>query len=482
MYRERLWTMRQPAGFGQAESANLHFKRLLSQGQTWLSLAFDSPTRSGYDSDHPKAVGEVGKCGVAIDSLADMETLFSGIRLDEVSIAISAGSSAAILWAMVLAAAEKQGIDWGKLSGAIQDDILGEHLVPKTFMYPPRASMRIVTDILGFASRQAPRWDAIAISGYPMREAGSTAIQELAFTLRNGIEYIDAGVRAGLDVDDIAPRLSFFFGVHNDFFEEIAKLRAARRMWAHIMRERFHARNERSLLCRIHCRTSSASLTAQQPYNNVVRVTLQALAAVFGGTQSLHANSMDENLALPAEKSLAIALRTQQIIAYESGIPYTSDPLGGSYFLESLTNELESGAETYIKRIDAMGGMIPAIERGYPQREIQESASAFAKALESKEKIIVGFNEFTVEEPSSADQAVSDNEAHKNLCAKLKKLRAKRSRSEVGKSLSSLKRAAETNENLMPAIVSCVRSYATLGEISDALRAVFGEYQKPSLF
>ena len=482
MYRGRLWTMRQFAGFGTAEDTNLRFHYLLKHGQTGLSVAFDYPTLFGYDSDHPESYGEVGRCGVAIDSLADMETLFDGIRLDQVTTSMTTNAPAAVLWAMYLATAEKQGADWSQLSGTIQNDILKEYIAQKTFIYPPRPSMRLITDTMEFGTHHVPRWNTISISGYHIREAGATAIQELAFTLRDGIEYVDYGIRAGMQVDEFAPRLSFFFDVHNDFFEEIAKLRAARRIWARTMKERFGARDPRSLLCRIHCQTAGVSLTAQQPYNNVVRVTLQALAAVLGGTQSLHTNSLDETLALPSEKAVTIALRTQQIIAHESGVPNTMDPLGGSYFVETLTNEMEAAAGAYFDRIDAMGGMVPAIERGYPQREIQESSYQFAKAIERKEKIIVGVNDFITEEQPPLDVLVIDEAVQQRQCEKLRKLRDERNAALVEQNLSNLKRAAEGTENLMPPILDCVRSYATLGEISDALRVVFGEYQEPSIF
>ena len=479
MYGGHLWTMRQFAGFGTAGDTNLRFKYLLDQGQTGLSVAFDYPTLFGYDSDNPLSYGEVGRCGVAIDSLADMETLFDGIRLDQVTTSMTTNAPAAMIWSMYLVTAEKQGVDWKNLSGTIQNDILKEYIAQKTFIYPPGPSMRIITDILSFATRHVPRWNTISISGYHIREAGSTAIQELAFTLRDGIEYVEHGIRAGLDVDEFAPRLSFFFDVHNDFFEEIAKLRAARRIWARVMKERFHARNPHSLLCRIHCQTAGVSLTAQQPCNNVVRVTLQALAAVLGGTQSLHTNSLDETLALPTEKSVTLALRTQQIIAYESGVANTIDPLAGSYFLETLSNEMESACMNYIARIDAMGGMASAIERGYPQREIQEASYQFSKAVERKEKIIVGVNEFVTEEPPQVDVLVIDDEVANRQCAKLKKLRAERDNSAVEKNLAELKKAAQGTDNLIPPILDCVRSYATLGEMCDTLRSVYGEYREP---
>ncbi len=479
MYRGRLWTMRQFAGFGTPEDTNLRFKYLLEQGQTGLSVAFDYPTLFGYDSDNPVSLGEVGRCGVAIDSLADMEALFSGIRLDSVTTSMTTNAPAAMIWGMYLVTAEKQQVDWKDLSGTIQNDILKEYIAQKTYIYPPRPSMRMITDILSFATRHVPRWNTISISGYHIREAGSTAVQELAFTLRDGIEYVEHGIRAGMDVDEFAPRLSFFFDVHNDFFEEIAKLRAARRIWARVMRERFHARTPRSLLCRIHCQTAGVSLTAQQPYNNVVRVALQALAAVLGGTQSLHTNSLDETLALPTESSVTLALRTQQIIAHESGVASTVDPLGGSYFLETLTNEMEASCLNYIDRIDAMGGMIPAIERGYPQREIQEASYQYARAVERGEKIIVGVNEFVAGEPPPVDLLVIEDEVARSQCAKLNRLRAERDNGTVDRNLAALKDAAQGTSNLMPPILECIRSYATLGEMCDTLRSVYGEYKEP---
>ncbi len=480
MYRGRPWTMRQFAGFGMAEDTNRRFKYLLDHGQTGLSVAFDYPTLFGYDSDHPMSQGEVGRCGVAIDSLADMENLFDGIRLDQVTTSMTTNAPAAMIWSMYLATAEKQGVDWKEISGTIQNDILKEYIAQKTYIYPPRPSMRIITDLLAFASRHVPRWNTISISGYHIREAGSTAVQELAFTLRDGIEYVEHGMRAGLDVDDFAPRLSFFFDIHNDFFEEIAKLRAARRIWARVMKDRFHAKNQRSLLCRIHSQTAGVSLTARQPYNNVVRVALQALAAVLGGTQSLHTNSLDETLSLPTEHAVTIALRTQQIIAYESGVTGTVDPLGGSYYVETLTNGLEAACNGYFEHIDAMGGMVGAIERGYPQREIQEAAYRFQKAVDSREKTIVGVNEFVVAEETPVDMLVIDKEAQERQCAKLRKLRADRNNSLVSQNLHELKKAAEGNENLLPPILDCVRSYATLGEMCDTLREVFGEYREPN--
>ena len=479
MYRGRLWTMRQFAGFGTAEDTNLRFRYLLDQGQTGLSVAFDYPTLFGYDSDHPLAYGEVGRCGVAIDSLADMEALFKNIPLEQVTTSMTTNAPAAIIWSMYLVTAEMQGVDWRNLEGTIQNDILKEYIAQKTYIFPPRPSMRIITDILSFACRNVPRWNTISISGYHIREAGSTAIQELAFTLRDGIEYVEHGINAGLDVDEFAPRLSFFFDVHNDFFEEIAKFRAARRIWARVMKERFGARNPRSLLCRTHAQTAGVSLTAQQPYNNVVRVALQALAAVLGGTQSLHTNSLDETFALPTEKAVTLALRTQQIIAHESGVPNTIDPFGGSYFVENLTNEMEEVCLEYFRRIDEMGGMIAAIERGFPQREIQESSYQFVKAVERTEKIIVGVNDFVTEKQPSVDVLVIDDTAYQHQCAKLSKLRAERDNARVQAHLASLKRAAQGTENLLSPILECVRSYATLGEMCDALRSVFGEYREP---
>ncbi len=481
MYRGRLWTMRQFAGFGTAEDTNRRFKYLLEQGQTGLSVAFDYPTLFGYDSDNPLSCGEVGRCGVAIDSLADMEVLFDGIRLDHVTTSMTTNAPAAMIWAMYLATAEKEGVDWKKISGTIQNDILKEYIAQKTFIYPPRPSMRIITDILAFASRNVPRWNTISISGYHIREAGSTAAQELAFTLRDGMEYVEYALRAGLAVDEFAPRLSFFFDIHNDFFEEIAKLRAARRIWARVMKERFQAKNPRSLLCRIHSQTAGVSLTAQQPYNNVVRVTLQALAAVLGGTQSLHTNSLDETLALPTEKSVTLALRTQQILAHECGVAGTVDPLGGAYFVETLTNELEKECRDYFERIDAMGGMVEAIERGYPQREIQDASYRFQQAVERKENIIVGVNEFVTEEAMPVDMLIIDDSIAERQCAKLRRLRAERNNTLVRHNLAALARAAEGTENLIPLILDCVRSYATLGEMCDALRSVYGEYHEPSI-
>ena len=470
MYRGRLWTMRQFAGFGAAEDTNERFRYLLAQGQTGLSVAFDLPTLMGYDSDHPLALGEVGKCGVAISSLADMEVLFDRIPLAEVTTSMTINSPAAVIWAMYLAVAEKQGADWKLLSGTLQNDILKEYIAQKEYIYPPEPSLRLVIDTFEFSAQRTPRFNPISISGYHIREAGSTAIQELAFTLRDGIEYVERGIRRGLAVDDFAPRLSFFFNAHNDFFEEIAKYRAARRIWQQEIRDRFGAKNPRSWALRFHAQTAGCSLTAQQPYNNVVRTAIQALAAVMGGTQSLHTNSLDEAWALPTEFAATLALRTQQIIAYESGVTNTADPLGGSYFVEALTNELESGARDYIRKIDALGGMVAAIERSYPQREIAEASYRYQKAVDRKEKIIVGVNEY-----------VGRGKAASKFCRSTKASRcASRSASadcapsapakRCAAGSDRLMRAAEGTENLMPHLYDAVKAYATLGEICDALR------------
>jgi methylmalonyl-CoA mutase N-terminal domain/subunit len=477
MYRGRLWTMRQFAGFGSAEDTNKRFRYLLAQGQTGISVAFDLPTLMGYDSDHPLAEGEVGKCGVAISSLADMETLFDKIPLGGVSTSMTINSPAAILWAMYLAVAEKQGVDWTILGGTLQNDILKEYIAQKEYIYPPNPSMRLVIDTFEFGARYTPKFNTISISGYHIREAGSTAIQELAFTLRDGIEYVEWGLRRGLDVDEFAPRLSFFFNAHNDFFEEIAKYRAARRIWHRTMTERFGAKSPRSWALRFHAQTAGCSLTAQQPYNNVVRTALQALAAVLGGTQSLHTNSLDEAWALPTEFAATLALRTQQIIAHETGVANTADPLGGSYFVETLTNEVERGAWDYIHKIDALGGMVAAIERSYPQREIADASYRYQMAVDRKEKIIVGVNEFVGEEkPIDVLQIGESVRASQTEC--LRKLRAERSGDEVNRRLAALRRAAQGSENLMPHIYEAVKAYATLGEICAALRDVFGAYEE----
>ncbi len=480
MYRSRLWTMRQFAGFGAAEDTNQRFRYLLSQGQTGLSVAFDLPTLMGYDSDHPLSEGEVGKCGVAISSLADMEVLFDKIPLADVTTSMTINSPAAPIWAMYLAVAEKQGADWKQISGTLQNDILKEYIAQKEYIYPPEPSMRLVIDTFEFGARHTPKFNSISISGYHIREAGSTAIQELAFTLRDGIEYVEEGIKRGLDVDNFAPRLSFFFNAHNDFFEEIAKYRAARRIWQKTMRERFGAMNPRSWALRFHTQTAGCSLTAQQPYNNVVRTALQALAAVMGGTQSLHTNSLDEAWALPTEFAATIALRTQQIIAHESGVTNTADPLGGSYFVEALTNEVERGAWDYIGKIDALGGMVAAIERAYPQREIAEASYQYQMAVDRKEKIIVGVNDHVAEEKPIDVLQIDETVAHRQA-ERLRKLRADRSNDEVERRLKALRNAAAGDENLMPPLYEAVKAYATLGEICDALRAVFGIYEEVAI-
>jgi len=477
MYRGRLWTMRQFAGFGSAEDTNRRFRYLLSQGQNGISVAFDLPTLMGYDSDHSLAEGEVGKCGVAISSLADMEALFDQIPLGGVSTSMTINSPAAILWAMYLAVAEKQGVDWSSVSGTLQNDILKEYIAQKEYIYPPKPSMRLVIDTFEFGARHTPKFNTISISGYHIREAGSTAIQELAFTLRDGIEYVEWGLRRGLDVDDFAPRLSFFFNAHNDFFEEIAKYRAARRVWHKTMTERFGAKSPRSWALRFHAQTAGCSLTAQQPYNNVVRTALQALAAVMGGTQSLHTNSLDEAWALPTEFAATLALRTQQIIAHETGVANTADPLGGSYFVEALTNEVERGAWDYIHKIDALGGMIAAIERSYPQREIADASYRYQMAVDRKEKIIVGVNEFTGEEKPIEVLQIGES-VRASQIERLRKVRSDRSGDEVNRRLTTLRKAAQGDENLMPHIYEAVKSYATLGEICAALRDVFGTYEE----
>ncbi len=476
MYRGRLWTMRQYAGFATAEESNQRYKYLLEQGQTGLSVAFDLPTQIGYDSDHGLAAGEVGKVGVAIDSLADMEILFDGIPLDKVSTSMTINAPASILLAMYLGVAAKQGVPFNKLSGTIQNDILKEYVARGTYIFPPAPSMRLITNIFEFCSQNVPNWNTISISGYHIREAGSTAAQEIAFTLSNGIAYVQAAVGAGLDVDDFAPRLSFFFNSHTDFFEEIAKFRAARRLWAKIMRERFGAKKEKSLMLRFHTQTAGSTLTAQQPDNNVVRVALQALAAVLGGTQSLHTNSRDEALALPTEESVRIALRTQQIIAYESGVADTIDPLAGSYYVESLTNALQQKAEEYIARIDEMGGAVKAVENGYMQREIQDAAYEYQRSVESKERIVVGVNQFQIEEPAPEGLLMVDPAVGELQAKKLAALKERRDNLAVANVLDELEQAARGDANLMPVILRAVQSYATLGEICDRLRNVFGEY------
>jgi len=480
MYRSRLWTMRQFAGFGSAQDTNQRFRYLLSQGQAGLSVAFDLPTLMGYDADHSLSEGEVGKCGVAISSLADMEALFDQIPLGSVSTSMTINSPAAVIWAMYLAVAEKQGVDWKHLSGTLQNDILKEYIAQKEYIYPPKPSMRLVIDTFQFGAQHTPKFNPISISGYHIREAGSTAIQELAFTLRDGIEYVEWGMQRGLAVDDFAPSLSFFFNAHNDFFEEIAKCRAARRIWYKTMTERFGAKLARSSALRFHAQTAGCSLTAQQPYNNVVRTALQALAAVMGGTQSLHTNSLDEAWALPTEFAATLALRTQQILAHETGVANTADPLGGSYFLETLTNEMEEAAWNYIRKIDEMGGMIPAIERGYPQREIADAAYRYQVAVDRKEKIIVGVNDFTGQEKPIEVLRIGES-VREEQSRQLRRLRAERSGDEVARRLSELRKAAQGTENLMPHIYAAVKAYATLGEICDSLREVFGTHEETSV-
>jgi methylmalonyl-CoA mutase, N-terminal domain len=480
MYRSRLWTMRQFAGFGSAQDTNQRFRYLLSQGQAGLSVAFDLPTLMGYDADHSLAEGEVGKCGVAISSLADMEALFDQIPLGNVSTSMTINSPAAVIWAMYLAVAEKQGVDWRHLSGTLQNDILKEYIAQKEYIYPPKPSMRLVIDTFEFAARHTPKFNPISISGYHIREAGSTAIQELAFTLRDGIEYVEWGIARGLMVDEFAPALSFFFNAHNDFFEEIAKYRAARRIWYKTMTERFGAKLARSSALRFHAQTAGCSLTAQQPYNNVVRTAVQALAAVMGGTQSLHTNSLDEAWALPTEFAATLALRTQQILAHETGVANTVDPLGGSYFVERLTNEMEEAAWKYIRKIDEMGGMIPAIESGYPQREIADASYRYQVDVDRKEKIIVGVNKFTGEEKPIEILRI-DESVREEQTARLRQLRAERSTDEVARQLAALRKAAQGTENLMPHIHAAVKAYATLGEICDSLRDVFGTHEEASV-
>jgi methylmalonyl-CoA mutase, N-terminal domain len=480
MHRGRLWTMRQFAGFGTAEDTNQRFRYLLAQGQTGLSTAFDLPTLMGYDSDHPLSEGEVGKCGVAISSLADMEVLFDQIPLANVTTSMTINSPAAVIWAMYLAVAEKQGADWKKISGTLQNDILKEYIAQKEYIYPPEPSMRLVIDTFEFGVKNTPKFNTISISGYHIREAGSTAIQELAFTLRDGLEYVEWGMRRGLDIDEFVPQLSFFFNAHSDFFEEIAKYRAARRIWHKAMVERYGSKNPRAWALRFHTQTAGCSLTAQQPYNNVVRTALQALAAVLGGTQSLHTNSLDEAWALPTEFAATIALRTQQVIAHETGVTNTVDPLGGSYFVEALTNEVERGAWDYIEKIDALGGMVAAIERGYPQREIAEASYRYQVALDKKEKIMVGVNDFVAQEKPLEILQIDESVAHRQA-ERLSKLRAERSSDAVARQLAALRKASQGKENLMPFIIDAVKSYATLGEICDAMRDTFGTYEEVAI-
>jgi len=477
MYRERLWTMRQFSGFGTSRDTNRRFHYLLENGQTGLSVAFDLPTLMGYDSDHPMSEGEVGRCGVAMDSLADMEALFDGIPLDEISTSMTTNAPAPIIWAMYLAVARKRGIDWARLSGTIQNDLLKEYIAQKTYIFPPRPSMQLIVDTFEFGARHVPRWNTISVSGYHIREAGSTALQELAFTLYDGIEYVEWARRRGLAVDDFAPRLSFFFNAHNDLFEEIAKFRAARKVWYEVMTRRFGAKDPRSAMLRFHAQTAGCSLTAQQPSNNVVRTTIQALAAVLGGAQSLHTNSLDETLALPTEHTARIALRTQQIIAHETGVAHTVDPFGGSWYLERLTLDLEEGCRKYFRRLDEMGGMIPAIEQGFPQREIQEASYAFQKAVDRGDAKIVGVNDFISAAEPIETLSIDESVALRQVDS-LRALRKTREDREVRRTLDALEVAARAGVNLMEPILAAVEAYATLGEMCDALRRVYGMHEE----
>ena len=480
-YRGKLWTMRQFAGFGTPEQTNARYRHLLAAGGTGLSVAFDLPTLMGRDPDHELSLGEVGKCGVSVVSLADMETLFEGIPLDQVTTSMTINSPAAMVFAMYLVVAERQGVPWTTLSGTIQNDILKEFIAQNEYIYPPRPSMRLITDTFAFCTRDVPRWNSISVSGYHIREAGATAAQELAFTLRDGIEYVQYGIEAGLDVDEFAPRMSFFFNAHSDFFEEIAKYRAARAIWADVMRTRFGARSERSWKLRFHSQTAGVSLTAQQPYNNIVRTALQALSAVLGGTNSLHTNSLDEALALPTEEAATLALRTQQIIAHETGVAQVVDPLGGSYFLEALTADLTREAYTYFDRIDALGGMVAAIEQGFPQREVAESAYRFQQAVERKEQVIVGVNDFVSSDEPPVEILYIDDAATERQMARLADVKARRDPAAVARALDAMRRAAEGTDNVMPPILDAVRAYATLGEMCDALRDVWGEWEEQAI-
>jgi methylmalonyl-CoA mutase N-terminal domain/subunit len=480
MYRGRLWTTRIFSGFGSARETNQRYKYLLEQGNGGLSVAFDLPALYGYDADHPMAAGEVGKCGVSICSLADMETLFDGIPLDQVSTSMTITSTAAIVLAMYIAVAEQQGVASEQLRGTVQNDILKEYTAQKEWIFPPRPSLRLVKDSIMYCSEHLPQWNSISISGYHIREAGATAVQELAFTLYDGLTYVQELVEAGVPVDAFAPRLSFFFDVHDDFFEEIAKLRAARRLWARELERRYRPRNPRSLMLRTHAQTAGVALTAQQPYNNIVRVALQALAAVLGGTQSLHTNALDEALALPTEEAARLALRTQQIIAHETGVADTVDPFGGSYYLEKLTDELERRAEEYFRQLDALGGMVRAIELGYPQREINEAAYRYQQKLENRDELVVGVNEFTVDGEEPIDILTIDPQVEREQVARVQELRRTRDKGHLQRALRQLQEAAQSEDNLMPYILEAVRAYGTIGEISDVLRAVWGTYEEPA--
>ncbi|MFN2511220.1 MAG: methylmalonyl-CoA mutase [Pyrinomonadaceae bacterium] len=479
-YRGKLWTMRQFAGFSTPEETNARFKYLLEHGQNGLSVAYDLPTLMGYDADSPLSEGEVGKCGVAVSSLADMEVLFDGIPLDQVTVSQTINAPASVLLAMYLVVAEKQGADWKNISGTLQNDILKEYIAQKEWIYPIRPAMKLVIDTFGFCNEHVPRYNPVSVSGYHIREAGATAVQELAFTLRDGLEYVEWGVRAGLDPDRFVPRISFFFNAHNDFFEEVAKYRAARRIWAREMRDRFGSTNERTLKLRFHTQTAGVSLTVQQPLNNIVRVAIQALAGVLGGTQSLHTDAYDEALALPTDRAALIALRTQQIIAEETGVANTVDPLGGSYFLEALTEKMENGARDYFRKIDSMGGMVAAIEKGFPQREIQDSAYQYQKAVERGEQVIVGVNKYQMGDEPQIPTLVIDESVRVHQVERLEQTRAQRDSGSVANSLEKLKQAAQNDENTMTATIEAVRAYATLGEICSALRDVYGVYEEPA--
>jgi methylmalonyl-CoA mutase N-terminal domain/subunit len=478
MYRGRLWTMRQYAGMGDAEESNRRYKYLLHHGTTGLSVAFDLPTQIGMDSDHPMAIGEVGKVGVAIDSVEDMQRLFDGINLEKVSTSMTINATASILLALYIAVAKRSGADVRKLSGTVQNDVLKEYIARGTYIYPPKQAMRIITDMFAYANEHLPDWNPISISGYHMREAGSTAVQEIAFTLANGIAYVDAAQAAGQSVDRFAPRLSFFFNAHNDFLEEVAKFRAARRMWARIMKERFGAKNPRALMLRFHTQTAGSTLTAQQPENNIVRTALQALAAVLGGTQSLHTNSFDEALGLPTEEAARIALRTQQIVGFETGVANTIDPLAGSYYIESLTNELERQANQYLSRIDALGGTLKAIEVGFIQQEIQNAAYEFQQSVDRLEQVVVGVNRFQTEGDASVPVQRIDEQLERKQVERLRALRDRRDRAAAESSLKAVKDSAQSGSNLMPHIIAAVENLCTVGEIADAMRGVFGEYQE----
>ncbi|HHW42393.1 methylmalonyl-CoA mutase [Desulfofundulus thermobenzoicus] len=483
MYRGRLWTMRQFAGFATARESNRRYKYLLEKGQTGLSVAFDMPTIMGYDSDHPRSLGEVGRVGVAIDSLQDMETLFDGIPLDKVSTSMTINAPASIIWCMYLVTGEKQGVRQEQLTGTIQNDILKEYIAQKSWIFPPEPSMRLITDIFAYASRHVPKWNTVSISGYHIREAGSTAVQELAFTLADGFAYVEAGIKAGLDVDEFAPRLSFFFNAHIDFFEEIAKYRAARRIWARHMKEKYGAKNPRSWLLRFHTQTAGCSLTAQQPENNIVRTAYEALAAVLGGTQSLHTNSMDEVLALPTEKAVQIALRTQQILAYETGVANVIDPLAGSYYVEALTNKMEEEAEKYFAEIEKRGGVLACIDQNFFQQEIADAAYYYQRALDSKQRILVGVNEFVnPDEQLEIEILKIDPEVEKEQVARVQKLRRERDNIRVQETLEALRKACQGTENVIPYILECVRAYATEGEMIQVMREVFGEYREKPTF